>query len=93
MFVAVDFTFGPDGKDLSKQGHLEKEPTMVPVSDDEQKLTDPMQFRTSYTIESLGDLFRKYGFVDVGGVHTTTVRPFGNAFSVPTIAVFGRRPL
>ncbi|KAL1409165.1 hypothetical protein Q8F55_005995 [Vanrija albida] len=94
IFVAIEFRRDDDGHDLQKQYHLELAPGMVPVSDDDAVLPDDNHFRTAYSHESLGALFTKNGFVDVGATDVQGCQAFGydGRKAVPAIAAWGRRP-
>ncbi|TXT10570.1 hypothetical protein VHUM_02075 [Vanrija humicola] len=94
IFVAIEFRRDDDGKDLSKQYHLEVAPHLTPVSDDNAVLPDDNHFRTAYSHESLGALFKKNGYVDVGATDVDGCQAFGydGRKAVPAIAAWGRKP-
>lgn len=56
-----------------------------------------MQFRTTWTPEGMLDMFKRYGFTDVGYMKGDPVPAFGDPETnvvhhpVPTIAFWGRR--
>ncbi|WOO83009.1 uncharacterized protein LOC62_04G006489 [Vanrija pseudolonga] len=94
LFVAIEFRKDDDGHDLSKQYHLEVAPELTPVSDDDFKFPNDNHFRTAYSHESLGALFKKNGYVDVGATDVDSCQAFGydGRKAVPAIAAWGRKP-
>ncbi|BEI81561.1 hypothetical protein CcaverHIS002_0207210 [Cutaneotrichosporon cavernicola] len=92
-FFVLEFAHAPDGEDLSKRFHCEMDSSLVPVNDDNYHIKGN-EFRETWTVEHTKDLFRKYGFVDIGSMETEPVPAFGRIdgrTAVPTKVVWGHR--
>ncbi|GMK54040.1 hypothetical protein CspeluHIS016_0106260 [Cutaneotrichosporon spelunceum] len=91
-FFVLEFA-NKDGEDLSKRFHCEMDPSYVPVNDDAHHIK-PNEFRETWSVEHTKELFRKYGFVDIGSLETEPVPAFGlveGRTLVPTKVVWGHR--
>jgi SAM-dependent methyltransferase len=93
MFYVLEFAHSPEGEDLSKRFHCEMDSSLVPVNDDAYHIKGN-EFRETWTVDHTKEIFRKYGFTDLGTVETEPVPAFGRIdgrTAVPTKVVWGRK--